>query len=441
MSKKIFSEKDINELSKNKYVKKVSQKGITYTNEFKLHFIAEYEAGKTPRQIFEEAGFDIEVIGTKRIECASHRWRKSYKEKGVLGLDDTRALNSGRPLNRELTLEEILAKKDAEIEYLKAELELVKKLEISERQVKNNKLKPVKVFGLIKDIISKFNLTGMVKHLCKIANVSTSGYYKSLRTKDLRNHKEINDLKAKEIILKAFNHRGYKKGSRSIKMTLENEFGIKMNRKKIQRIMRKYDIVCPIRKANPYKRMAKATKEHRVVENKLNREFKQNIPGKVLLTDITYMPYGNGQMAYLSTVKDSSTNEILAYNLSSSLAIELVTETIDKLVNIKSLKLHKDAFVHSDQGSHYTSQKFQNLLKKNNLGQSMSRRGNCWDNAPQESFFGHMKDEMDYKSCNTFEELQFVVDDYMDYYNNFRCQWNLKKLTPVQFRNQLLMAA
>ena len=71
----------------------------------------------------------------------------------------------------------------------------------------------------------------------------------------------------------------------------------------------------------------------------------------------------------------------------------------------------------------------------------MSRRGNCWDNAPQESFFGHMKDEMDYKSCNTFEELQFVVDDYMDYYNNFRCQWNLKKLTPVQFRNQLLMAA
>ena len=112
MSKKIFSEKEINELSKNKYVKKVSQKGITYTNEFKLHFIAEYEMGKTPRQIFQDAGFDIQVIGIKRIECASDRWRKSYKEKGVLGLDDKRALNSGRTLNRELTLEEILAKKD-----------------------------------------------------------------------------------------------------------------------------------------------------------------------------------------------------------------------------------------------------------------------------------------------------------------------------------------
>ncbi|MBU5336252.1 HTH domain-containing protein, partial [Intestinibacter bartlettii] len=257
MSKKIFSEKEINELSKNKYVKRVSQKGITYTNEFKLHFIAEYEMGKTPRQIFQDAGFDIQVIGIKRIECASDRWRKAYKEKGVLGLDDNRALNSGRTLNRDLTLEEILAKKDAEIEYLKAELELVKKLEISERQVRNHRLKPIKVFGLIKNIISKFNLIGMVKYLCQIADVSTSGYYKFLKSTELRKHRESNDLKAKEIILKAFNHRGYKKGSRSIKMTLENEFGIKMNRKKIQRIMRKYNILCPIRKANPYKRMAK----------------------------------------------------------------------------------------------------------------------------------------------------------------------------------------
>ena len=227
MSKKIFSEKEINELSKNKYVKKVSQKGITYTNEFKLHFIAEYEMGKTPRQIFQDAGFDIQVIGIKRIECASDRWRKSYKEKGVLGLDDKRVLNSGRTLNRELTLEEILAKKDAEIEYLKAELELVKKLEISERQVRNHRLKPIKVFGLIKNIISKFNLIRMVKYLCQIADVSTSGYYKFLKSTEFRKHREANDLKAKEIILKAFNHRGYKKGSRSIKMTLENEFGIK----------------------------------------------------------------------------------------------------------------------------------------------------------------------------------------------------------------------
>lgn len=441
MSKKTFSSAQIKKLSKNKYVKNITEKGITYTNEFKMHFIAEYEIGKTPRQIFENAGFNIDIVGIERVKSSSRRWRKSYNDKGVMGLDDTRTLNSGRTINRELTLEQILAKKDAEIQYLKAELELVKKLEINERKVKNNKLKPSKVFELIHNLISKFNLKRMTKQLCKISNVSTSGFYRFLNTQSYRNTKEDNDLKSRDIILKAFNHRGYKKGSRSIKMTLENEFGVIMNRKKIQRIMRKYNIICPIRKSNPYKRIAKATKEHRVVPNKLNRQFKQNIPGKVLLTDITYMPYGNGKIAYLSTIKDSSTNEILSHYLSKSLAIEIVTRTIDKLAQFKSFKLHKDAFIHSDQGAHYTSPIFQKLLKKNNLDQSMSRRGNCWDNAPQESFFGHMKDEINYKSCNTFEELQLLIDEYIDYYNNFRYQWNLKKLTPIQFRNQLLMAS
>lgn len=438
MTKKIFKEHEILELSKNKYVKNVTSKGITYTNEFKLQFIAEYKDGKNSRKIFEDAGFDIEMIGVKRIDSASLRWRNAYKDKGVLGLDDTRSLNSGRTLNRELTIEEVLAKKDAEIAYLKAELELIKKLELQERQVINKKLSPSKIFKIIQNLIKDFNLNKLTRYLCKIANVSTSGYYKFLNNFKTRDMKEYSDLKSKEIILKAFNYRGYKKGSRSIKMILKNKFNIIMNRKKIQRIMRKYNIICPIRKANPYKRIAKATKAHRVVPNKLNRAFKQNIPGKIMLTDITYMPYGNNKMAYLSTIKDSSTNEILAYKLSNSLAIDIVIETIDKLIKLKPFRLHKDAFVHSDQGFHYTSPIFQRLLKENNLGQSMSRRGNCWDNAPQESFFGHMKDEIDYKNCNTIEELRILIDDYMDYYNNDRCQWNLKKLTPVQYRNQLL---
>lgn len=441
MSKKIFTEQEILVLSRNKYIKNVTFKGITYTNEFKLQFIAEYETGKTSRKIFEDAGFDIDIIGMKRIESASIRWRNAYKNKGVLGLEDTRTLNSGRILNRELTIEEILAKKDAEIEYLKAELELIKKLELQERQVINKKLPSSMIFKLIQNLIKDFKLNNMTRHLCKIANVSTSGYYNFLKTFKTRDVKENEDLKSKEIILNAFNYRGYKKGSRTIKMILKNKFNIIMNRKKIQRIMKKYNIICPIRKANPYKRIAKATKEHSVVPNKLNRDFKQNIPGKVMLTDITYMPYGNGKTAYLSTIKDSSTNEILAYNLSNSLTIDIVTKTINNLIKGKSFKLPKDAFIHSDQGAHYTSPIFQKLLKKNNLGQSMSRRGNCWDNAPQESFFGHMKDEIDYKNCTTIEELKFLIDDYMDYYNNDRCQWNLKKLTPIQYRNQLLVAS
>jgi transposase InsO family protein len=141
--------------------------------------------------------------------------------------------------------------------------------------------------------------------------------------------------------------------------------------------MRKFEIVCPIRKANPYRRMAKATKEHRVYPNSFNHKFKQEIPKKVLLTDITYIKYGVAQTAYLSTIKDASTNVIFAYNISDSIDLLIATETIDKLVATHKRTLHKDAFIHLDQGFHYTSPKFQELLKTNNLGQSMSRHGNC----------------------------------------------------------------
>ena len=183
------------ELSKNKYVKNVTAKGITYTNEFKLQFIAEYENGKTSRAIFEDAGFDVNIIGIKRIDSASLRWRKAYNDKGILGLEDTRTLNSGRTLNRELTIEEIIAKKDAEIEYLKAELELIKKLELQERQVINKKIPASKIFRLIQNLIQNFNLKNMTRHLCKIANVSTSGYYNFLNIVNELNNKGMKIIK------------------------------------------------------------------------------------------------------------------------------------------------------------------------------------------------------------------------------------------------------
>lgn len=241
--------------------------------------------------------------------------------------------------------------------------------------------------------------------------------------------------------MKAYKFKGRKKGARQIKMTLAGQYGIIYNLKRIRRIMKKYSIICPIRKTNPYRRMIKATKEHSVLPNLLNRNFKQGIPGKVLLTDITYLFYGKGKKAYLSTIKDSSTNEILAYNVSDSLTLEIATETIRKLKNNKKVKLTNDALIHSDQGAHYTSPIFQKLVKSYGLRQSMSRRGNCWDNAPQESFFGHFKDEANIKYCQSLNELREEINQYMNYYNNYRYQWKLKKMTPVEYRNHLLKAA
>jgi putative transposase len=283
----------------------------------------------------------------------------------------------------------------------------------------------------------------MLSHLCNVCGVSRSGYYNyfSVSSQASRDKRDNYDQTVGETILKAYNFKGRKKGARQIKMTLEGEFGIVYNLKRIRRIMKKYQIVCPIRKANPYKRMMKATLEHAVLPNLLNRNFKQNIPGKVLLTDITYLFYGKGHRAYLSTIKDASTNEILAYNVSANIKMDLATDTILKLKKNGNIKISKDAFIHSDQGCHYTSPIFQKLVKSCGLGQSMSRRGNCWDNAPQESFFGHFKDEANIKECQTLVELKKEIKKYMIYYNRYRYQWDLKKMTPVQYRNHLINLA
>jgi transposase InsO family protein len=278
----------------------------------------------------------------------------------------------------------------------------------------------------------------MVKYLCSIAGVSRSGYYNYLNSEKFRSKRKMDDLKSKRLILKAFNRKGFKKGARSIKMILENDFNIVFNLKKIRRIMKKYGIVCPHRKSKRNYNIQRISKENSIVPNKLNRNFKQNKPFKVLLTDITYLKYGNGKRAYLSAIKDGTTNEILAHKVSNSLDINFVLATI-KCLTRKNSKLPEGCLIHSDQGSHYTSLEFQKLLKEKKIEQSMSRRGNCWDNAPIESFFGHMKDDIELKSKKNLYEVKAEIDRYMIYYNNFRYQWNLKKMTPVQYRNHLLL--
>lgn len=139
MSKKLFSKEEIEALSKNKYVKNVSEKGITYTDEFKRLFISENEKGKFPRDIFAECGFDINVIGLNRIKASGGRWRSVFRRNGVTQLQDTRKYNTGRPSEKELTLKEKYEKLQARVKLLQAENELLKKLEMLERGMKYKK--------------------------------------------------------------------------------------------------------------------------------------------------------------------------------------------------------------------------------------------------------------------------------------------------------------
>ena len=213
--------------------------------------------------------------------------------------------------------------------------------------------------------------------------------------------------------------------------------GIIMNVKKIRRLMNKYNLCCPIRKANPYRRMAKAIATNNVAKNVVNRNFKQE-PRKVLLTDITYLFFEGGK-CYLSTILDAFTHEILAYQISLSLKVDFVLDTVDELIQKHGGTLDNETIVHSDQGCHYTSYAFINKLKDSDFVQSMSRRGNCWDNAPQESFFGHMKDDIldEIALLPTFEKVKAKIDDWIDYYNNDRYQWELLKLSPTEYYKYL----
>ena len=271
-----------------------------------------------------------------------------------------------------------------------------------------------------------------------MAEVSRSGYYNWCKGNMEPDAREISDLRAFQMILAAYRFRGYDKGVMGIYMRLLRS-GIRMNHKKIRRLMRKYGLLCPIRKANPYRRMMKALKSNAVADNHLNREFRKYGPRKVCLTDITYIPY-NGKFCYLSVIKDAFTKEVLSYALSQSLKVDFVLETVRKLIRDHGLTLDDKTMIHSDQGAHYTSINFRELVSDLNLRQSMSRRGNCWDNAPQESFFGHMKQELQdrMKSWNSFEEVQSAIDDWMDYYNNDRYQVELLKMSPAEYYSYII---
>lgn len=289
-----------------------------------------------------------------------------------------------------------------------------------------------KRYEIINQTIKNDNNELNITLLCKIAQVSRSGYYEFVKRQNEDNPIEQKDRKDFELILDAYNYRGYKKGSRSIYMRLLHN-GTPMNRKKIQRLMQKYNLKCPIRKPNPYKKMLKESEVSEVAENLLERKFREYGPRYVLLTDITYLFYGRGNKAYLSSIKDAYTKEILAHVVSPNMKEDFVLETINILMNNHKHELKTNALMHSDQGIHYKAYTFKELLNNSHLRQSMSRKANCWDNAPQESFHGHMKDEIDLSNCNTIEDVKKVIDDYIDYYNNDRYQWNLAKLSPSEY--------
>ena len=235
------------------------------------------------------------------------------------------------------------------------------------------------------------------------------------------------------IIKKYFDKSNQKDGIRQLEMTSPQKEGIVMNHKKIARIKDRYDLVTKIRKHNRYRFFAKKKKEHESCPNFLEQNFKDLKADQVYSTDITTLKY-NGKKAYFAAVKDLETREIVGMSVSNKIDINLSNAAIrDALKKLNTEKRSK-LIVHSDQGFHFTHQSFRLLLAKDGVLQSMSRKGNCLDNAPIESFFGLIKDHLDLKRCKTIEEVEKAVTKVVNYYNNERPQRALKKMPPSEYR-------
>ncbi len=188
-----------------------------------------------------------------------------------------------------------------------------------------------------------------VKILCIIARVSRSGYYKWLRYSN-KPEKDYNDY----LLIKDIFDKGKSKyGFRTIQMKLLKK-NIVINHKKIIRIMKKYRLIAKIRRINPYKAIMKKTMERRTFENKLNREFDQTVPFRVFCADITYLPL-NHRFVYLSVIKDIASGEIMAWNLTGHLEMDLVINTIKNMKNNNIVTSFENIMIHSDKGFHYTN--------------------------------------------------------------------------------------
>ncbi|EJL24705.1 transposase [Brevibacillus sp. BC25] len=273
--------------------------------------------------------------------------------------------------------------------------------------------------------IEKMSHMYPIMMLCRIAEVSRSGYYKWKKIlKPRATHRVERDTNLKEQILAIHRirpHFGYKR----MRTALHKE-GFTMNHKKVRRLMRELGIRSVIRKKRPFA----GRKPSVVFQNVLNREFAVEEILKKLVTDITFIRIGH-QFVYLSVVLDLCNNEVVAWEMSSCNDLQLVIRTVEH-VNAKG------AILHSDQGYQYTTKTYKKLLDDKELIGSHSRRGNCYDNACIESFFSHLKAEKLYleKPVNEVEARRMVME-YINYYNEERFQKKLGDLSPIEYREAI----
>lgn len=253
-----------------------------------------------------------------------------------------------------------------------------------------------------------------ISEMCHFFGVSRSGYYDYVKRLD---HSDRNAALV-EMIREQQKKCDKSYGYRRIWKWLKNDMHIYRNPKTILRIMKKYDLLSEIRRRRKWRQMGQQAHKY---ENILNREFHAERPNHKWVTDISYIRTGQGVL-YLSIIRDLFDNSIVAYKTGTTQSVNLVLDTI-KLAMKKEKKVADGLQLHSDQGSQYTSQAYFDLTKEYGITPSMSRRGNCYDNAMAENFFSIIKTECIYRHHpSTYQEAKALIDNYIYFYNNQRIQ-------------------
>ena len=253
-----------------------------------------------------------------------------------------------------------------------------------------------------------------VSVMCKFFGVSRSGYYAFLQ----RLGKPDRDADLAEAIRREQQRCRNTYGYRRIQLALAAK-GIYRNPKTVLRVMKKYDLLSEIRRRRKWVNMGQQV--HRY-ENLLNRQFQSDRPNLKWVTDISYIHTKQG-ILFLSMIRDLYDNSIVAYKTRTEQTINLVLDTIRLAMRKEKKTVAAELQLHSDQGFQYTSQAYFKLTQKYGITPSMSRRGNCYDNAMAENFFSILKTECIYR-CKpaTFKEANEMIDSYIHFYNHERIQ-------------------
>nr|WP_114258316.1 IS3 family transposase [Acinetobacter baumannii] len=416
-----------------------------YSQEFKLEVVQYYLSGFGRHQVSHKFGIHHSDVAkwvanynnhgaeglsrknTNTVYTPEFKFKviQSVLEQGLSVREATNQFNLKNALNdRDKTQEQLLE----ELAYLRAENAYLKKPESLDSEAERTGTSRT---ATVTRFISELRQNYKLKYLLRASQMARSTYFYHEQRSKLND--KYSDLK-QQIKMIYHKHKG-RYGYRRITLALKN-MGLTINHKCVQRLMQSMKLKSRIRiaKYRSYKGDI-----GQVADNVLQRQFKADKPNQKWVTDVTEFNI-RGDRLYLSPIMDLFNGEIIAFQTHRRPMYELVKNMLkDALTKLAD---HEKPIIHSDQGWQYQMRHYQRELAENGLTQSMSRKGNCLDNASMESFFGILKSECFYgEKFNSVEELEKTVKEYIHYYNHERIKVKLKGLSPVQYRTQSLEAA